>query len=89
MNYAILVLRMSLKIILVKSLHCKNNDQYDKISSLLIYRMSKLVHSQLMTHIQMNINITNYLNMIKEIHNDFSKKIKIGGCTVDSRADDV
>lgn len=75
-QFIYLLINHTLKIILVKSLHCKNNDQYDKISSLLIYRMSKLVHSQLMTHIQMNINITNYLNMIKEIHNDFSKKIK-------------
>ena len=75
-QFIYLLINHTLKIILAKSLHCKNNDQYDKMSSLLIYRMSKLVHSQLMTHIQMNINITNYLNMIKEIHNDFSKKIK-------------
>lgn len=75
-QFIYLLINHTLKIILAKSLHCKNDDQYDKMSSLLIYRMSKLVHSQLMTHIQMNINITNYLNMIKEIHDDFSKKIK-------------
>lgn len=75
-QFIYLLINHTLKIILAKSLHCKDDDQYDKMSSLLIYRMSKLVHSQLMTHIQMNIDVTNYLNMIREIHNDFSKKIK-------------
>lgn len=76
-QFLYLLINHTLKIILAYSIKNKKNEQYDKISSLLIYRMSKLVHNQLSTHIQMNIQITKYLNMIREIHDDFSKKISI------------
>ena len=74
-QFLYLLINHTLKIILAYTIQYKQNDQYEKISSLLIYRLSKLVHNQLMTHIQMNINITKYLNMTKQIYDDLLQKI--------------
>ena len=76
-QFIYLLINHTLKIILSYSVKHECNEQYEKISSLLIYRLSKLIHNQLTRHVQMNIYITKYLTTIKEIQEEIVNKCYI------------